>query len=112
MARRTLKPRVTREMQQESDTLALMQDERFHRFLFTILSECGMFSGSFHSEDGVLHFGEGRRSLGLDILSTVAEVVGGKERALALILQAEMKTQEEVTHDNRDYDDRSNDLDD
>jgi hypothetical protein len=69
------------------DLEELMLDERFLRFLSTVLETAGIHTGAYGSDGRHLVFAEGRRSLGFDILRS-AETI--RPDALLAILQAEL----------------------
>ena len=93
---------VTRDALHKFDSEELILNPRFLRWLFTMLDTAGIWKGYFHPEVAVLACGEGRRGMGLDILSDLAAKCGkSKEEVLALILSEEIKTQKEVQHARR-----------
>jgi hypothetical protein len=90
---------VTRDVLHKFDSEELYLNPRFLRWLFTILDTAGIWTGYFHPEVAVLAAGEGRRGLGLDILTDLAAKTGKtKEEVLLSILAEEIKTQKEVSH--------------
>lgn len=103
----TKKSRLTRQQLAAADLENLMLDERFRRFLFTVLDTSGMFTGNYQPDGRNHAFAEGRRSLGLDILRTAEHYAG--PHALLRILEAEEKTQKEAPNGSRtDYNDERN----
>ena len=102
--------KMTRSQLAAADWESLMGSEQFKRTLYTIFETCGMFTGNFHSDGRIHAMSEGRRSLGLDILRTAERAFG--PTALQAVLDAETKSQQEVTYDRSDYiDDRDAELD-
>lgn len=88
---------VTRDFLAKSDAENLLLDDKFCRWLFTILDISNITAGYFQPEVAGLAFGEGRRALGLDILNDLAAKSGqSKEEVLNRILSVEIKTQKEV----------------
>jgi hypothetical protein len=93
---------VTRDYLAKNDAENLLLDDKFCRWLFTILTVAGISEGYFHPEVAVLASGEGRRGLGLDILNDLAAKSGqSKEEVLNRILSVEIKTQKEVQNARR-----------
>jgi hypothetical protein len=88
---------VTRSQMHKYDCEKLMLEPVFRRWLFTELQSCGIFTGYFQPEVAFLAYGEGRRSVGLDILSDLAGQTGQtKEEVLSTIIAEESKTLKEV----------------
>lgn len=109
MSRKTLGIKtMPRKTWLHDDLVSLASNEKFLRTVFTFLESAGMFNSGFHSEVGAAQFGEGRRSLGLNILSTLADAAfdGSQEEALIAVLQAEKTIPKEATHDRRNHYDR------
>ena len=84
----------------------LMLIPAFRRFCFTIFRDCGMYTGSFHSEAAFLAYAEGRRSLGLDILGRLAHA--SPDAHIAIL--TEVQPLQEASNGRRKRYDR-NDLD-
>ena len=96
---------VTRDVLHKFDSEELCLNPRFLRWLFTMLDTAGIWQGYFHPDVAVLATGEGRRGLGLDILTDLAGQTGKtKEEVLLSILAEEIKTQKEVSHERRTRD--------
>jgi hypothetical protein len=90
---------VNRDTMAKMDAQNLLLDDKFCRWLFTILNSANITDGYFQPEVAGLAFGEGRRALGLDILNDLAAKAGqSKEEVLNRILSVEIKTQKEVQH--------------
>ena len=79
------------------DLEALMRDDRFLRFLFTVFSSAPMFSSAYGAEGRHLHFAEGRRSLGFDILRSAERI---RPDVLPAVLAAEMTALKEYPDGN------------
>lgn len=91
------------------DLEELMLDQRFLRFLSTVLETAGIHTGAYGSDGRHLAFAEGRRSLGFDILRS-AEVI--RPDALLAILQAELDALKGHPDGRPTHYDRNLDLDD
>lgn len=93
---------VNRDFLAKNDAENLLLDDKFCRWLFTILDIAHITTGYFQPEVAGLAFGEGRRALGLDILNDLAAKTGqSKEEVLNRILSIEIKTQKEVQNAKR-----------
>jgi len=103
--REILKPRqqrgITRIQRAQFDLEKLWAMPEFKRFLFTIFETAHMFSGIYGTDGRYLPYGEGRRSLGYDILRTIEQF---DPVALAIILAEEQKSRKEAPHAKRKYD--------
>jgi hypothetical protein len=81
----------------KDDLTALAHDQKFLRFMFTVLSSAPIFSGTYGTDGRHLQYAEGRRSLGFDMLRSV-ELVAGPD-ALLRILEAGTNAQKEYQDD-------------
>jgi len=93
--------KITRAKRAQMDIEKLWLQPEFKRFLFTLLERAHIFSGIYGTDGRYLHFGEGRRSLGYDILRTVEQC---SPDALALILAEEVKSQKEAPNAKPQFD--------
>lgn len=70
-AERKVKNRRDREI---NDLSVVLSDPHGRRFIWRILSECGVFQTSFSPDSNQMYFNEGERNVGLKIFSEVNEV--------------------------------------
>ena len=56
------------------DMRSLLKEKWGRRFVWRFLSKAGVFSQSFNADASIMAFNEGRRSIGLTLLSQVMEI--------------------------------------
>ena len=82
----TIRARLTPEAQRSIDTAELMEllnDDRFRRYLWRWLGKSGIYQTTYSGSTDATSFREGRRALGLDMLT---ECLTAREDALRMIL--------------------------
>jgi hypothetical protein len=90
-----------RERLAREDVLWLLSTAQGRRFLFRILSTSGIWLPAYGTEDRHLAYGEGRRSLGLEVLGWINQV---DPRGFLKVLEQDLQSQKEPVHE-RDDDD-------
>lgn len=85
---------MTREEVLKHDMQALLLDARFKRFMYCVLMEANVLRGYHGSNERNVLWWDGRRSIGLDLLTTMQAV---DPDALLAILAEETRTRLETT---------------
>jgi hypothetical protein len=70
MHKQTNKQKLATE-QEVADIVAMMQDKTGRRFMWELLSRCGVFQSTFDTNQALMSFNEGRRNIGLYYLAVV-----------------------------------------
>ena len=61
------------ELTSKGDLISLLNLPEGKRFIWKLLSRCGIFESSFNHSGSIMYFNEGKRQIGLQLLSEITD---------------------------------------
>lgn len=92
------------EIERRADLREVLRSRSGRRFLWTLLSECGLFESSFSSDLALMAHKEGERNVGLRLFADLNNVDVGIYHQMALEAQQEAEAEATVPNTKKEPD--------